>query len=256
MFDGSRLSLVVLPDGRFNSSLDGGDVGGSAFGVWEASTGGLVLLPSPGECVLRDGNFDDACLRVFDTDLDSDSIRVAQQQSYDEVVSFDWQRASDCGASLDLTPRDEGNYLCGVEAASADLEAIELHFPSYPGDVGRGRLKFSLTADLSVVDPHDLQRNLLASIQTFSLQTLSGSEVARFGWHVPGLSEAERADPDRSPLQDEPGEFRIQAQRGLAVDFVHELTALPEQLELHYEFEGAKYILDSGPRVARLPVTE
>lgn len=259
MFDGAQLTLDVLEDGRFMSLMDGGDVSGSSMGVWEASDGGLVLLPSPGACALRDGSFDDACVRLFDTDRDPRSIQVAQQQSFDELVSYDWQRADRCGdgSTLEkLTPRNDGCSLAAIEPASVELESIEIDFASYPGDVNRGRLWFSTTTDLSLVDIHDVQRSLLGSIQAFSLQTLEGSVVARFERHAPGLSEEERADPDRSPVQDEDGEFRIQTSRGLSIDFVHALTALPDMLELSYQFAAAKYIIDGGPRVVRLPVTQ
>jgi hypothetical protein len=259
MFDGARLTLDVFENGRFASAMDGGDATGSSSGVWEANNGALVLLPSPGDCALRDGSFDDACVRLFDTDVDTGAVSVVQQLSFDELVSHDWQRAESCDGRAALgapAPRSDGCSMAAIEPASVELEAIEIHFASYPGDVGRGRLQFSTTTDLSPVDIHDVRRNLLGSIRAFSLQTLEGSVVARFERHAPGLSEEDRANPDRSPVQDEEGEFRIQTNRGLAVDFVHPLTTLPDLLELRYEFEAAKYIVDSGPRAVRLPVRQ
>jgi hypothetical protein len=247
----------VYENGGFTSSLEGGDVGGSTRGVWELSAGALVLLPSPGTCTLRDGNFDDACLRVYDTDLDPNRIRVGQQQSFNDIVSFEWQRDDACtnAERPKLAPRDDVCNLDAIEPVDAQLTTIEMHLPSQDG-VARGRLIFSIARDLSLVDLHDIQRSLLASVQAFSLRATDGSAVALFERHAPWLSEEARSDPNRSPLQDEPGEFRVHASSSLYVDFVHELTTLPDVLELSYEFNAAKYITDTLPRIERLPVAQ
>lgn len=243
---GERLYLEVFEDGRFATGLSGGDYFGFEQGLWEPASGGLVLFPPNDDCVVGGGPFDDACVRLFDRDLDPRAVRVAQQLTFNELTSFEWERRSECESSpaeLDsVTLRDEGqDEVCDLDTINpVDLRPTRIELSEFESALGQGQLYFSLAPELPAFDQHDIQRNLIPSVQGFSLRLADGRQIAEFLRH--------------NDLE-VPGDFQIGARRDLLiVSFVHELASLPSELELEYEFAAAKYVTDTGRRTELLPV--
>ena len=250
---GELLALSIADSGYFAASLDGGDYDGSDFGRWEQSDVGLVLYPRNGACALVGGVFDDACVRVFDIDNDGSAIRTAQQFAVDAITESEWVRGTGCPAIGDefdqLAPEDVRCFPDEVEPLDVSLRKLDLN--SSDEGYSSASLEFSLSPDLLYVDERDVQRNLIASVRGFELRLPDGTPAAQF------LRHAQRDPNDLGEYPRAPGDFRIQSvpdRDSITVSFLHNLEELPAQVELHYEFRGAKYIKDTGPRIEVLPL--
>jgi hypothetical protein len=245
---GERLSLTITGDGYFSASLDGGDYVGADWGRWEQADSGLVLFPGETACSLGGGVFEDACVRLFDTDDDAGVIHGAQQFAHDQLTELEWVRSSECtipdGGSDRPAPAD---LRCSLDAIEPqEVRTVELDIHPSDGGLSMAFLEFTLSPDLLHVDEHDIQRSLVASVGGFTLRSADGTPVAEFVRHA-------RRDPiDMGEFPRQRGDFHIQAnaERDLVmITFLHDLRALPPRVELRYEFLDAKYIVNTGARV-------
>ncbi|HKO89678.1 MAG TPA: hypothetical protein VJU61_00905, partial [Polyangiaceae bacterium] len=237
----------------FAATLDGGDYSGSDYGRWERSDSGVVLFPGNGACALVGGVFGGACVRVFDIDNDATTIHVAQQFTFDELTEFAWVRGLHCPAVGDDLDRVAAENVSCFPDEIEPLEVSVVDIDMNPADDGQSLsfLEFTVSPDLLEVDERDIQRNLLGSVSGFELRLPDGSLAAQF-------SRPARRDPsDLAEYPRNPGEFHIQSEPArdlISITFLHNLRDLPAQVELHYEFRDAKYIKDTGPQIATLPL--